>query len=100
MMRVCVMVVTVDGPVFVTGYGDHFCRAYWDTDKVPITFSVRNAERIVNGLADNGMKAFMVSADEMPSRLRMGGYLNGRIAGNASCILFPKKAGRVITIPC
>ena len=54
-----VLVLSNEGPVFVTEIGDHHV-AYWEMDKKPLEFSRTYAEDITNGLRGNYINAVLV----------------------------------------
>ena len=56
-----VLVMTDEGPKFVTGLGEHH-TAYWDKDKKPYELSEAWAKEMVRGLTWNGHVAFMVKS--------------------------------------
>ena len=54
-----VLVLTNDGPVFVTGIGEHK-TAFWKCDEKPKEFSKEYAEDVAFGLTINGHMAYAV----------------------------------------
>lgn len=56
-----VLVMTDEGPKFVTGLGEHH-TSYWDKDKKPYELSEAWAKDMVRGLTWNGHVAFMVKS--------------------------------------
>lgn len=54
-----VLVITDNGPVFVTGTGEHH-TAYWAMDKEPKEFTRSRAEDITLGLGLNGYPSYTV----------------------------------------
>lgn len=55
-----VLVLTDNGPVFVTGEGEHK-TCYWNKEKDPMEFSKNYAEQMTLGLCVNGHMAFCVA---------------------------------------
>lgn len=56
-----VLVMTDEGPKFVTGLGEHH-TAYWDKDKKPYEVSKEWAEDMARGLLWNGHVAYVVKS--------------------------------------
>ena len=54
-----VLVITDNGPIFVTGVGEHK-TAYWNKDEKPKDFSSRYADDMAFGLTLNGYLAYHV----------------------------------------
>ena len=72
-----VLVLTNQGPVFVTKIGEHK-TAYWDKSEKPKEFSKSFAEDLTLGLNLNFHVAFMVCSkfelDSQPYRYNMGHF--------------------------
>ena len=72
-----VLVLTNQGPVFVTKIGEHK-TAYWDKNEKPKEFSKSWAEDLAFGLMVNGYSAFTVSnnfeLDTQPYRYDIGHF--------------------------
>ena len=73
-----VLVLTMAGPVFVTGVGDHH-TAYWDRSKPPMELSRDYAKDMVLGLNLNGHMAYSVvlpfELDTQPYRYDLGKFV-------------------------
>lgn len=65
-----VLVLTDEGPVFVTGFGEHH-TAFWNAEKMPESMSATHAEEVSFGLRVNGTQAYAV---KMPYELEFQPY--------------------------
>lgn len=55
-----VLVMTEEGPVFVTGFGEHH-TCYWNAEKAPKTMMREYAGEVAMGLRLNGTSAYLVT---------------------------------------